>query len=348
MKNTPFTNETITGFFRNTLDEIQHQQVLDWLSTCSKEEQDIFLSAHLDYLEQQISEPAKNTSSGFEDLKASIGKRERLKRSFSTWSVRIAAALFPFLLLWVLFPQPKAELQELPSGVQVLAVKNIDLYNDGKENKEITLPDSSVITLYPGASVQYAAHFVQQKRELKLKGKAFFKVKHDVQHPFIVHSGAVQTVVLGTSFWVDAPTSGSNISVKVKTGKVGVKGEHTGTVFLLPREEAVFIKNTGILTKNTPQKGIKKTTTSPSMPDVTSALAFNETPLQQVLLALEEQFQLSIKLENEALARLQITMNTKGKSLETILDDIKAQTGMQYEIKGRKVVFKSYPSSDHP
>ncbi|SHE72817.1 FecR family protein [Pedobacter caeni] len=343
MKNTPFTKEIIARFFQNTLDEMQHQQVLDWLGTCTKEEQDVFLDAHLDYLEQQISEPAKNTSSGFEDLKASILKRERVKKNFSTWSVRIAAALFPFLLLWMLFPQPKAELQELPSAIQVSAVKIIDFHNDGKQNKEITLPDSSIVTLYPGASVQYAAHFVQQKRELKLNGKAFFKVKHDVQHPFIVHSGAVQTVVLGTSFWVDAGRPTGNVRVKVKTGKVGVKGEHTATVFLLPREEAVFIQNTGTLTKNTPQKETKNTAASQSIPGTTSALAFNETPLQQVLVALEEQFHLSIQLEDETLARLQITMSTKGKSLEIILDEIKAKTGMQYEIKGQKVVFKSYP-----
>jgi transmembrane sensor len=196
------------------------------------------------------------------------------------------------------------------------------------------------VTLYPGASLRYAAHFVQQKRELNLRGKAFFKVKHDANRPFIVYSGQVQTVVLGTSFWVDAQPSAARVRVTVKTGKVGVKTARNSTVFLLPDEQAVFIKSEGTLAKISRSKKSHKRENQYLIKSEKPALAFNETPLSQVVALLKEQFKLEIYLENESLASLHITLNTRGKSLESILEEIKAQAPVQYERKAQEIHIK--------
>ena len=330
----------MTRFFQNTLGETQHQQILDWLSSCTEEEQENFFKAHLDYLDQQPISEESTAESGFDELKATILRRERVKENFKTWSIRIAAVLFPFLMIWGLFLQPKPELKTASKTANVPADKNIEMNNYGRTNREITLPDSSVVTLYPGASLRYAAHFVQQKRELNLRGKAFFKVKHNANHPFIVYSGQVQTVVLGTSFWVDAHPSAAKVSVTVKTGKVGVKTARNSTVFLLPDEQAVFIKSEGTLAKISPSKKTQKPEGQHLIKSDKLALAFNETPLSQVVALLKEQFKLEIYLENESLASLQITMNTRGKSLESILEEIKAQAPVQYERKAQEIHIK--------
>lgn len=327
-------------FFQNTLEEAQHQQILDWLSTCTAEEQENFFNAHLDYLDQHTIAKRNDSESGFEELKASILQRERAKKNFTTWTIRIAAVFFPFLLVWGLFMQPKPEPKALLQTANVSMIKNIEMTNYGKLNREITLPDSSVVTLYPGAAVRYAAHFVRKKRELNLSGKAFFKVKHDANHPFVVYSGPVQTVVLGTSFWIDAHKSAAKVRVTVKTGKVGVKTAQNSTVFLLPDEQALFIKSEGTLAKIIPAKKAQKQGNPHFITAEHLALAFNETPLSQVIAVLKEQFKLNIYLEDETLASLPVTFNTKGKSLEGILEEIKAQAPVQYEQKGQEIRIK--------
>jgi transmembrane sensor len=65
MKNTPFTKEMMTRFFQNTLGETQYQQILDWLSSCTEEEQESFFKAHLDYLDQQAISEESTAESGF-------------------------------------------------------------------------------------------------------------------------------------------------------------------------------------------------------------------------------------------------------------------------------------------
>ena len=330
----------MTRFFQNTLGETQHQQILDWLSSCTEEEQENFFRAHLDYLDQQPISEESPAESGFDALRATILRRERVKKNFKTWSIRIAAVLFPFLMVWGLFLQPEPELKTALQTASIPVAKNIEMNNYGKQKKEITLPDASVVTLYPGASLRYAAHFVQQKRELNLRGKAFFKVKHDANHPFIVYSGPVQTVVLGTSFWVDAHPSAAKVRVTVKTGKVGVKTARNSTVFLLPEEQAVFIKSEGTIAKITPSKKIQKSEGQHLIKSDKLSLAFNETPLSQVVALLKEQFKLEIYLDDESLASVRITLNTRGKSLENILEEIKAQAPVQYERKAQEIHIK--------
>ena len=69
------------------------------------------------------------------------------------------------------------------------------------EKVKLILPDSSVVYLGAGSKLTWPSHFVKGKlRNIQLEGEAFFEVKHDTSSPFIVHSGQMQTRVLGTSF----------------------------------------------------------------------------------------------------------------------------------------------------
>lgn len=62
------------------------------------------------------------------------------------------------------------------------------------------LEDGTQITLSSNSSLTYPEHFEDSFRTVYLKGQAFFDVAKDAKHPFIVHTGNVSTVILGTSF----------------------------------------------------------------------------------------------------------------------------------------------------
>jgi len=63
----------------------------------------------------------------------------------------------------------------------------------------VTLGDGSQVELNLGTSLRYL-RFKDERRVTLLKGEAFFKVTHDVQHPFVVRAGQGQTQVTGTQF----------------------------------------------------------------------------------------------------------------------------------------------------
>jgi len=84
----------------------------------------------------------------------------------------------------------------------------------------VTLSDGTHIWLNAQSELEYPVAF-SSVRNVKLKGEAYFEVKHNDHSPFIVHSGGVQVKVLGTKFNVSAYNSNKVLVTLVK-GKVAV------------------------------------------------------------------------------------------------------------------------------
>ena len=85
---------------------------------------------------------------------------------------------------------------------------------------KITLSDGTNITLASGAEMIYPIG--GEKRDVRLKGEAFFEVTHNENSPFTVAcTNGSQVTVLGTRFNVSAREN-MPVTVTVESGKVGV------------------------------------------------------------------------------------------------------------------------------
>lgn len=88
--------------------------------------------------------------------------------------------------------------------------------------RRIQLPDSSTVILNANASISFNQDWEHNgKREVWLKGEAFFDVKQAPAHPFIVHSANTDIDVLGTSF--NVKEGGAYTNVTLNTGKIKVR-----------------------------------------------------------------------------------------------------------------------------
>jgi len=86
-------------------------------------------------------------------------------------------------------------------------------------NRAATLPDGSKLIL--GAKTLVNVDFSGKQRTLELSaGEAYFKVKHDKRHPFIVHAGEVSVTAIGTAF--DVRRLNDKVTVTVEEGTVEV------------------------------------------------------------------------------------------------------------------------------
>src|SRR5687767_13042441 len=59
--------------------------------------------------------------------------------------------------------------------------------NSSRQIRPAKLPDGSMVWLNAATTLRYADDFGQH-RDLHLDGEAYFDVKHDPEHPFIVES----------------------------------------------------------------------------------------------------------------------------------------------------------------
>lgn len=86
----------------------------------------------------------------------------------------------------------------------------------------VTLSDGTKVWLDAESELEYPVKFVSNGREVKLKGRAYFEVKKDIDRPFSVSAGEFRLRVYGTEFNMDA-YPGDSVRVVLVDGTVGFK-----------------------------------------------------------------------------------------------------------------------------
>lgn len=160
-----------------------------------------------------------------------------------SWSWTAAAALLPLLALsyYLWF-----KTDPITTAFDKLQTQTIQTYQTGPmEQKRILLADSTVIHLNANTKLQILDGYDQVIRGVVLTGEAFFDVKKDPHHPFLIRGGALDVRVLGTSFNVQAYPGLKNTTVMVRTGKVQVSSKDRMLSEVTPNKELRFDRNAG-------------------------------------------------------------------------------------------------------
>lgn len=110
----------------------------------------------------------------------------------------------------------------------------------------LVLADGSRVWLNAGSSLKYPERFSNEKREVALEGEAYFEVTPNPKIPFIVHSGAMELEVLGTSFNIEAYPGEEKILTTLLTGSIAQRFTEQGKrIVLLPSQQSVYTIATG-------------------------------------------------------------------------------------------------------
>ena len=164
-------------------------------------------------------------------LSASVARRR--------WPVRwmAAAAVLILVVTGGLVYMRGARLVE-GGKVQPIAI----LAAERGARKSAKLPDGSQLWLNAGSRIVLAEGFSRDKRELTLEGEAFFDVKHDEQHPFLIHTGALEVRVLGTTLNVRAYPGEASMETTLIEGKaeIGLAGNPQSAILLHPNEKVII------------------------------------------------------------------------------------------------------------
>ena len=182
--------------------------------------------------------------------------------------------------------------------------------NDSHELMAVTLPDSSEVVLYPHSSVNYRQSSASD-RDVALEGKAFFKVRRQQGHPFVVHSHAVQVKVLGTAFLVESRPD-QETGVYVREGLVSVSTADQQV--LLSANQQATVKRT-LIEKDTlrvPAQIFKA-----HIP----TRVYHNAPLSEVLKEVEQEFHVDIQVDSALLAS-RVSTTIKMTQVEDILNEL--------------------------
>lgn len=173
-------------------------------------------------------------------------------------------------------------------------------YATGHGQRHVTLPDGSNVVLAPHSRLRYVADG-HGPRTVTLSGQAYFTVTHDVQCPFTVHAGTVQTQVLGTAFDVKHYANDAAVQITVVDGKVAARNrDGRGVpVFLIAGTEGTLTDSTAVIV------------TSQNVENAVAwrdgRLVFDDTPVPVMLRTLEQWYGYQFRLTDTTLSQRQVT-----------------------------------------
>lgn len=239
-----------------------------------------------------------------------------------------------------------------PSGTIKSADRQVIATHYGKRIHTI-LPDGSSVWLNSGSSVSYAANLLTGgKREVTLTGEAYFDVKHDSRHPFIVHAGKLQIVVLGTAFNVKAYKEDAFIETTLIRGKVEITNDaKPGRPIVLLPDQKVSI-NTAISTIKKTILAIKVTTkdslaVSPEvkMPDeaiaetawVNDKLTFKKEQFSELATQLERWYDVKIIFDNERYSTKQFTGTFRDQDINEVMRALQLTQPFHYAVNNNEI-----------
>lgn len=192
-----------------------------------------------------------------------------------------------------------------------------------------TLADGSVIFLAANTNFSFPEQFDLDKREVKLKGEAFFDIKANASKPFLIETDKAIIQVLGTAFNVkNYAENDFELSVNRGSVKVTLKKENSLTVMVHAGQQ-VKISKTGVIKEE-------------QISEVTwfkERMVFKDETLRNILEVLNLTRNTYFSVENKDVGNRKITISFENESTAAISELICLALNLKTNENSGSIVF---------
>jgi len=197
------------------------------------------------------------------------------------WAITSVAAVALFVVA--------ISLTKVKSGTQ-----NVVLAQATNKGCQVVLSDGTKAVLSKNTRIFASKSFDKEHRVLSLQGEAFFHVKHDKAHPFVIKANDVTITDIGTAFNVNTDSVTKNSYIFVKEGIVKV--DYCGQVSVLHAGE--YAKTNA----KKKQLAVGKTNVASKLASKdNNMLVFENTPMNVVVAKLNERYKTNFVLTSSSL-----------------------------------------------
>ena len=358
MKNSEQLDDLITRSFSNKLNSDDQAFLVQWLSASEENRQyyealkntwqlmkdakspdEINTNREWNYFQQALEQDAR----GERDYAGDVSGKPGMVRKILVATAVAASVLLIIVAGYNWLGNKKTNVPSVVAKVEnnhPAEVVARHERNTSDKAKRLVLNDSSEIILDPLSEVTWNEPFVNNRRDIILKGRARFHVAKDKTKPFTVFSGHITTTALGTQFTVSAFEEDDFITVQLFEGKVVIKAADSvqpklqHDFYLLPGEELLYsnkqytakvrrFMNDNTIAKHSEEENAED---QPLLPvDKGSWYMFNNQPLAQVFKQLEEMYGVHISYSEKDIEKMYfIGKFSKNDSVSNILKQIAA------------------------
>lgn len=214
-------------------------------------------------------------------------------------------------------------------GTQPADTLQLCLANNGTSVKTYLLADNTKVFLKPGSEISYNVSGLEDSRQLRLRGEAYFDVARDSLRPFIVHTENISVKVLGTAFTVSSIPGRPDTEVVLERGKVRILSpEGISMLDLKPNQSARYSSAEGVV-------DVESCYAKAFVASHFNLVSLEDATLAEIVSALEDSFETEISVRDVKRPQERYYFNyLKTDSLDDILSVLEFITGANCEIGG--------------
>lgn len=244
-------------------------------------------------------------------------------RRYRRWYAAAAALLIITLTIWGLMSgRNNAE-----SSIAKTEKKVLEPAPQTNGKRYIRLHDGSTVLLNEGSQLDYPSDFANDKREVTLTGEGYFDIRPDAKRPFIVHTGKVNTTVLGTAFNIKAYPEQKQVTVTVTRGKVKV-GDNKKTFGVITPNESIAV-NTEINSFT-----LEKVNADEALGWKKQYLVLDDISLQEAAVLIGNRYHVNISFSKEELENCRISATfLNNENLEQVLTVVTGVVDAEYTLQ---------------
>jgi transmembrane sensor len=289
---------------------------------------------------RQVAYPQPSTSTTetmWQNIETATSDNMPMKVVSRRWVWRAAAAVLVLAMAsgaWLYFSK------ETPSvfGDKNTLVKEVK--TEYQQRKQLTLPDGSVVTLNANTKIKVSDNWSDDNtREVWLDGEAFFEV---VKKPntgaakFIVHTPQLNVEVLGTAFNVKARRGATE--VVLQSGKVRLNKAQDANFKEIVMNPGERVR----IADETPKPVVNdKVETEKVTAWTNGKIIFDNTPLSEVVKAIEDHFGYEVVVQDKTLVTKLYTGELLTDSPDVFFKILSKTLHLKIDFEGKKMVIKS-------
>jgi ferric-dicitrate binding protein FerR (iron transport regulator) len=246
---------------------------------------------------------------------------ERPITKYINWYARIAAVLLIPLLVFagiVTFQHLKGT--EATGWAEISAPRGTRI--------RFTLPDGTFGWLNSGSTIKYALDF-NHRREVCLKGQAFFQVKHDDDNKFVVKTKYFDIEDVGTAFDVAAYDDEENAEVTLEEGSAILKSDSLNASIEIKPDEQISYS----IAKQTFTKSIVTAQNVSAWKE--GKLILRNASLEEMAKQLSRWYNVDVRIHNAQHADIRYRATFEDENLNEVLRLLKITTPFDYKIEER-------------
>lgn len=264
----------------------------------------------------------------FSKISGKINPPKKKQGVILRWWYSTAAALLIMLSFFYIFSKISNEVP-IKEKIEPLVTKSI---SRGQKSM-LHLIDGTVVFINSDTKITYPKIFTGDKREIYLDGEAFFEVSPNPEKPFVVHTGALDIKVLGTSFNIN--TYDDKITVTLASGKVHIQNtnptiNYSGLGWLKPNQQFVYDKIDNSIE-------VSEVDVDPYIGWTKKQLIFRNEPIFLVVEKLEKWYDVEFVFANNNIKNCIFTGIFENEPLELVLKSLHNVADINYTMEGGKI-----------